>query len=66
MTGTDTAVLPLGTRSPDVTDIVVAGGGLAGLELLGTDRVESAQFAQPPGFWAGLPDVDEPAVVPRR
>ncbi len=33
---------------------------VAGLELLRTDRVEFAQFAQPPGFRAELPDVDEP------
>jgi phytoene dehydrogenase-like protein len=34
---------------------------VAGLELLRTDRVEFAQFTQPPGFRANLPDVDEPA-----
>ncbi|MFC6973959.1 NAD(P)/FAD-dependent oxidoreductase [Halomicroarcula sp. GCM10025709] len=30
------------------------------LELLRTDRVPLAQFAQPPGFRAGLPDPDAP------
>ncbi|MFB6119040.1 NAD(P)/FAD-dependent oxidoreductase [Halosegnis sp.] len=30
------------------------------LELLHTDRVEFAQFPQPPGFRAGLPDPDAP------
>ena len=60
-----------------MTDVVVAGGGLAaavaeslaawspehsfaGLELLRTDRVEFARFAQPPGFRADLPEVDKP------
>jgi predicted NAD/FAD-dependent oxidoreductase len=33
----------------------------AELELLRTDRIEFAQFAQPPGFRADLPAVDEPA-----
>ncbi|PSQ43812.1 phytoene dehydrogenase [Halobacteriales archaeon SW_5_68_122] len=30
------------------------------LEAVGVDRVEFAQFAQPPGFRAGLPGVDAP------
>jgi predicted NAD/FAD-dependent oxidoreductase len=30
------------------------------LELLRTDRVPLAQFAQPPGFRAGLPEPDAP------
>ena len=30
------------------------------LELLATDRIDFAQFAQPPGFRAGLPAVDDP------
>ncbi|MFB6140600.1 MAG: NAD(P)/FAD-dependent oxidoreductase [Halosimplex sp.] len=30
------------------------------LELVATDRIEFAQFAQPPGFRADLPAVDEP------
>ncbi len=30
------------------------------LEAVATDRVEVAQFAQPPGFRASLPDVDDP------
>ncbi|ERH10598.1 MAG: UDP-galactopyranose mutase [halophilic archaeon J07HX64] len=34
---------------------------VAGLELLRTDRIEFAQFSQPPGFRSDLPDVDEPA-----
>lgn len=34
---------------------------VGGLELLRTDRVEFAQFTQPPVFRADLPDVDEPA-----
>jgi phytoene dehydrogenase-like protein len=33
----------------------------AGLELLRTDRIEFAQLAQPPGFHADLPSVDEPS-----
>ena len=33
---------------------------LADLELVATDRVPFAQFAQPPGFRAGLPAVDDP------
>ena len=33
----------------------------ADLELLRTDRIPFAQFAQPPGRIAGLPDVDDPA-----
>jgi len=33
----------------------------ADLELLRTDRIEFAQFAQPPGFRADLPAVDAPA-----
>jgi protoporphyrinogen oxidase len=33
----------------------------AELEVLAVDRVEFAQFAQPPGFRASLPAVDEPA-----
>ncbi|SFS02859.1 UDP-galactopyranose mutase [Halomicrobium zhouii] len=33
---------------------------LADLELVATDRVPFAQFAQPPGFRAGLPTVDDP------
>jgi len=31
------------------------------LELLRTDRIPFAQFAQPPGFLVELPDVDAPA-----
>jgi phytoene dehydrogenase-like protein len=31
------------------------------LEPVAVDRVEVAQFAQPPGFRASLPDVDDPA-----
>jgi phytoene dehydrogenase-like protein len=31
------------------------------LELVGTDRIEFAQFEQPPGFRAGLPAPDAPA-----
>jgi len=31
-----------------------------GLELLGTDRIRFAQFAQPPGAHDGLPAVDAP------
>jgi phytoene dehydrogenase-like protein len=31
------------------------------LDLVGTDRVEFAQFAQPPGFRSALPAVDAPA-----
>ena len=34
---------------------------LADLELVATDRVPFAQFAQPPGFRAGLPSVDDPS-----
>ncbi|MFC7249991.1 NAD(P)/FAD-dependent oxidoreductase [Halomicroarcula sp. GCM10025324] len=34
--------------------------GFDGLELRRTDRVPFAQFAQPPGFRAGLPDPDAP------
>ena len=30
------------------------------LEAVGVDRIEFAQFAQPPGFRAGLPGVDAP------
>lgn len=33
----------------------------ANLERVAVDRVEAAQFAQPPGFRASLPDVDDPA-----
>jgi len=33
----------------------------AELELLRTDRIDFAQFAQPPGFRSGLPAVDAPA-----
>ena len=32
----------------------------ANLEQVAVDRVEVAQFAQPPGFRASLPDVDDP------
>jgi len=32
-----------------------------GLELVATDRIPFAQFAQPPGFYRDLPDVDDPA-----
>jgi phytoene dehydrogenase-like protein len=31
-----------------------------GLEVVGVDRIEFAQFAQPPGFREGLPAVDAP------
>jgi len=31
----------------------------ANLAVVGVDRVEAAQFAQPPGFRASLPDVDD-------
>ncbi|WP_053947609.1 NAD(P)/FAD-dependent oxidoreductase [Halolamina sediminis] len=34
---------------------------VSGLEPLATDRIPFAQFAQPPGAHARLPDVDEPA-----
>jgi phytoene dehydrogenase-like protein len=34
----------------------------ANLEAVAVDRVEVAQFAQPPGFRASLPDVDDPPV----
>ena len=34
---------------------------VAGLEPLATDRIPFAQFAQPPGGHAGLPDVDDPS-----
>jgi len=34
--------------------------GFSDLELLRTDRVPLAQFAQPPGFRSGLPDPDAP------
>jgi phytoene dehydrogenase-like protein len=34
---------------------------VSGLDLLATDRIPFAQFAQPPGSHAGLPDADEPA-----
>jgi glycine/D-amino acid oxidase-like deaminating enzyme len=34
---------------------------VSGLELLATDRIPFAQFAQPPGAHARLPDVDEPS-----
>jgi predicted NAD/FAD-dependent oxidoreductase len=33
---------------------------LADMKLVGVDRVPFAQFAQPPGFRAGLPSVDDP------
>ncbi len=33
----------------------------ANLERVAVDRVEVAQFAQPPGFRASVPDVDDPA-----
>ena len=33
----------------------------ANLERVAVDRVDVAQFAQPPGFRASLPDVDDPA-----
>jgi phytoene dehydrogenase-like protein len=32
----------------------------SGLELLATDRVDFAQFDQPPGFYEGVPAVDAP------
>jgi len=32
----------------------------SGLEAVHTDRIDFAQFAQPPGFRATLPDVDDP------
>jgi phytoene dehydrogenase-like protein len=32
-----------------------------GIELLHTDRIEFAQFSQPPGFRSSLPDADAPA-----
>jgi phytoene dehydrogenase-like protein len=36
------------------------GASFADLELVGTDRIEFAQFDQPPGFRAALPAVDAP------
>ncbi|WP_340100262.1 NAD(P)/FAD-dependent oxidoreductase [Salinibaculum salinum] len=33
----------------------------SGLELLATDRIDFAQFDQPPGFRSSLPSVDDPA-----
>jgi phytoene dehydrogenase-like protein len=32
----------------------------SGLELLATDRIDVAQFDQPPGFRSSLPSVDDP------
>ncbi len=34
--------------------------GFGGLEVVGTDRIPFAQFAQPPGVHATLPDADAP------
>jgi len=36
------------------------GASFAELELIGVDRIDFAQFAQSPGFRAGLPAVDAP------
>jgi phytoene dehydrogenase-like protein len=61
----------LGSPDDDDTDLAAAVREALGswypaasfdeLELLRTDRVPLAQFAQPPGFRAGLPDPDAPA-----
>ena len=48
----------------DVYDALVSwypSAGFDALELLRTDRVPLAQFAQPPGFRESLPDPDAPA-----
>jgi len=37
------------------------GANFSDLALVGVDRIDFAQFAQPPGFRAGLPAVDAPA-----
>jgi len=48
----------------DVYDALTSwypAAGFDALELLRTDRVPLAQFAQPPGFRDSLPDPDAPA-----
>jgi phytoene dehydrogenase-like protein len=51
------------TLAADVYDALASwypAAGFDALELLRTDRVPLAQFAQPPGFRAQLPDPDAP------
>ena len=52
------------TLEAEVRETVAAWypkNSFARLELLRTDRIDFAQFPQPPGFRADLPAVDEPA-----
>jgi phytoene dehydrogenase-like protein len=59
----------LGQQDDDETLAEAVGDALASwypenqfsnLELLATDRIDFAQFAQPPGFRSSLPSVDDP------
>ncbi len=51
------------TLATEVADALAAWhpeNQFSNLELLATDRIDVAQFAQPPGFRSSLPDVDDP------
>jgi phytoene dehydrogenase-like protein len=50
----------LGATVRDALDSWFPENHFGGLEVVGVDRVEFAQFAQPPGFRADLPAVDAP------
>jgi phytoene dehydrogenase-like protein len=52
-----------GTLAAEVRDALASWypeNQFSNLELLATDRIDFAQFVQPPGFRASLPDVDAP------
>ena len=50
----------LGARVREALDAWYPENSFADLEVLAVDRVEFAQFAQPPGFREALPAVDDP------
>jgi len=51
----------LAAATRDALDSWYPERSFEGLELVATDRIPFAQFAQPPGFYRDLPGVDAPA-----